>query len=312
MGFEDPLPDFTDCRFASREADADWSVVTKHGGPARSFDRMMPAFDEALTDAQILSLVTYLHNFCRDSAWPHGDLNLPRPLVTEKAFPEDEAVLTMTVAAEGPGAVSNRFVYEWRFGARNQVELALPIIAQRPGGNGGWTGGFGDIALGYKRSLFHSLRTGSIFSVGGEAILPTGNRAMGTGKGATVFEPFLAFGQILPSDGFVHFQGGIELPTHGLEKEAFWRIAAGRSFAQGGFGRTWSPMIELLGARELGAGAGTEWDVVPQLQITLSKRQHVMMNVGARTPVNNTGRRSVEIMIYFLWDWFDGGLGEGW
>src|SRR5262245_57879327 len=48
VAFAEPLPDFTDCAFATREPDADWLAVVHDGGPARAFTRMMPAFGEAL------------------------------------------------------------------------------------------------------------------------------------------------------------------------------------------------------------------------------------------------------------------------
>ena len=37
VGFDLPLPDFTDCSFATREANADWTAVVAEGGPARGF-----------------------------------------------------------------------------------------------------------------------------------------------------------------------------------------------------------------------------------------------------------------------------------
>ena len=314
VGFETPLPDFTDCRFTAREPESDWISIIHNGGPARGFSEIMPAFGDALSDDEILNIVSYLRGLCRDRAWPRGDLNLPRPLVTEKAFPEDEAVLTTTFAVEGPGAVTNTLVYERRLGPRNEIDLSVPFNAVRAD-SGGWRGGIGDIALGFKRALFHSLERGSIVSVGGEASLPTGNKATGTGKGFTTFETFVAFGQILPSDGFFHFQGGIEAPKDSSRaaKETFWRAVLGRSFMQGkGLGRAWSPMMELLGAHELEAGAKAEWDLLPQLQVTLSTRQHILLNVGVRVPVSNTGPRRTQVMFYLLWDWFDGGLREGW
>ena len=48
VGFDTPLPDFTDCEFASREPDPDWYAVIHQGGTVRAFDRMMPAFGTAL------------------------------------------------------------------------------------------------------------------------------------------------------------------------------------------------------------------------------------------------------------------------
>ena len=213
VGFDIPLPDFTDCQFASREPDPDWVIVVHEGGPVRGFSEMMPAFGEALSVEEIQRIVSYIRGFCRQPAWPRGELNLPRPLITEKAFPEDEAVLTTTIDTEGSGAVTNDYLYERRYGARNQIELILPVSALRTE-NGGWRGGVGDITVGYKRALFHSLESGSIFSAGGEVILPTGNKDYSLGNGFTTFEAYGAFGQILPSNGFFHFQGGIEVQIY--------------------------------------------------------------------------------------------------
>src|SRR5690606_8005672 len=103
IGFDTPLPDFTDCAFSTVEPDTDWMAVSHDGGPARAFDRRMPAFGDALTDAEIQQSLDYARRFCTNPAWPRGELNVPRALVTEKAFPENEAVLTTTVNATGAG-----------------------------------------------------------------------------------------------------------------------------------------------------------------------------------------------------------------
>ena len=49
LGFEVAVPDFTDCDFAVREPDSDWYAIAHRGGPIRGFDRLMPAFGEALS-----------------------------------------------------------------------------------------------------------------------------------------------------------------------------------------------------------------------------------------------------------------------
>ena len=313
VGFDIPLPDFTDCGFATPEADADWMAVIHMGGPARAFDRMMPAFTEALTADEIGRIVEYLRGFCRDNSWPRGDLNLPRPLVTEKAFPENEAVLTTSVDLGEQKAIGNEFLYERRLGRRAQIELAVPIEAAQRGTGGGWVRGVGDAAVAIKQVLFDSLPRGSILSAGAELVLPTGDRSEGLGTGATVFEPFATLSQILPRDAFLHLHAGLELPAgeEGVEKEVFWRAAFGKAYTQG-WGRAWSPMIELLAARELKSGEDVLWDVVPQMQVSLSTRQHVLINAGVRIPVNHRPTRDAAIMVYLLWDWFDGGFFSGW
>jgi hypothetical protein len=95
----------------------------------------------------------------------------------------------------------------------------------------------------------------------------------------------------------------------GAETEVFWTGVFGRSFAQGTWGRTWTPMLEVVGRRE--GDDGTEWDLLPQLHVTLNTRQHVMLTVGPRVPLGS-GERNSTLMINFLWDWFDGGLRDGW
>lgn len=314
LAFEDPLPDFTDCSFSTREPNADWIAIVHEGGPARAFGRMMPAFGEGLTIDQIRSSLDYVRAFCAERGWPHGDLNLPRPLLTEKAFPEDEVVISVAAATEGSGSVSSKFVYERRFGARNQFELVVPFSAYEGAApDTRWSGGVGDVVLGAKRAFYHDLRRGHILSAAAEIILPSGDRDRHFGKGTPVFEPFVSFGQILPNDSFVQFQSGIELPfdTDRAAREMFWRAAIGRSFSQKRWGRTWSPMLELVAARELVSGEPVLWDAAPQVQITLSTRQHIMAAVGVRLPLNQR-TRSTQVLAYLLWDWFDGPLFGGW
>lgn len=305
------LPDFSNCNFAVREPDADWFAVAHSGGPARGFSPLMPPWGTAFTADELRRAVEHLRTFCSDRRWPRGELNLPRPLVTGKAFPEDEIVVSTSAATRGDGEVVSKFIYERRLGALNQVEVSIPVASLESGT--GWTTGVGDIALGYKRTLAHDLNRGNIFSASAEVALPVGNETRGLGKGFAIFEPFVAFGQLLPGDSFVQAQAGFEIPAVSEENsEAFWRIAIGTSARQGRFGRIWSPMIEVLAARPLTSDARTEWDLIPQMQITLNARQHLRVNGGVRLPVNERATRSPSVIFYFLWDWFDGGLFEGW
>lgn len=314
VGFATPLPDFTDCDFAEREPNSDWSAIVHRGGPIRGFNRMMPAFGEALSDEEIDAAIEHLRKFCVEQNWPRGELNLPRALFTEKAFPEDEAVITTTLVTEGPDSLSHQFLWEQRFGPLNQIEISVPITRADLGEPQGWKSGTGDLAIGVKHTLQASLERGSILAVGGELTLPTGDEAKGFGKGTTVLESFVLFGKILPRDSFFQIQGIAEFPNdRALEDEIAVRSAIGRTWTtDGAFGRAWTPMLEVLGARELDGDADTEWDVVPQVQITLSARQHVIAGAGFRVPVTQRSERPNELVFYLLWDWFDGGVLQGW
>jgi mono/diheme cytochrome c family protein len=313
VGFDLPLPDFTDCDFASREPDLDWLAIVHEGGPARGFNRMMPAFADALSDEQIAAVVEHVRSFCGDDSWPRGDLNLPLALFTEKAYPEDEAVITTTVT-EGAQNVTQQYVWEQRFGRHSQVELSLPLIRADLGSGAGWRTGIGDFAAAIKHVLKHDLGRGSILSVGSEVVFATGDESRGFGSGSNILEPFVAFGKMLPRDSFIQVFGFAELPLHSeLEDEIGARAALGRTWYSGGpFGRAWTPMVEVLAARELASGADIQWDVVPQFQVSLSARQHIMANLGVRLPVSDSSQRDTQVVFYLLWDWYDGGLLEGW
>jgi len=319
VGFEEPLPDFTDCDFAAREPDSDWIAVTHDGGPARAFSEMMPAFDGALTLEQIERVMRHVRSLCTNAAWPRGELNLPRALLTEKAFPEDERVVESGANLEGEGAVESQFVYEQRFGPRSMFEVVIPYGWLEVADAGGapdatrWVSGFGDIVLGLKHAAYHSVASGTIFAVGAEVVLPTGDETKGLGADGSKTEGFLSFGQVLPAEVFVQAQLGAEVPLYeGAENEAFGRLALGRTFTSGSWGRAWTPMVELQGKRDLEGGAPLALDLVPQLQVSLSTRQHILFNVGVLVPASETSGRSVQLLAYLLLDWFDGGFFEGW
>ena len=106
IAFDVPVPDLTDCSFSSREPDADWITVAMHGGPVRGFDETMPAFGEALSEEQLQLVMDHIRTFCGDDRWPRGELNLPRALVTEKAYPEDEVVTAILVESKN-GIINN-------------------------------------------------------------------------------------------------------------------------------------------------------------------------------------------------------------
>jgi len=321
LGFEPSpnFPDFTDCNGSTRESSLQWSSVIHNGGPARGFAEIMPSFgpreNPALTDEQINKVIAYARTFCtEDSKWPSGNFNFPRPLFTDKSFPEDEAVLLTSVNTDGSG-FENQLIYEKRFGAVSNFEMRIRG-AFRSLPTGSWIGSVGDTSVEYKRTVFLNNKAGSMVAWATEVLLPTGDSKRGLGSGITKLETFLSYGQILPKQSYFQAQAGIEAPPfrrHQAPAELFVRAAAGKSFAQNrGFGRAWAPTVEFVGARELGPREKTIWDIVPQLQVTLSQRQHVRLGMGVSLPTINTTGRTAQAVFYLLWDIFDGPLTQGW
>ena len=162
-----------------------------------------------------------------------------------------------------------------------------------------------------KSTVYHRLDRGNILSLNAELGIPSGSEEKGEGQGVWIFEPSVSFGQLLPAETFVHLQAGIELPSDRdrVDSEIFWTAVFGRTFIVNTWGRSWTPMVEVIGRSEDGS---TDWDVVPQVQVSLNTRQHVLANVGVLVPMNDESPRQTQVFFYLLWEWFDGGLLDGW
>lgn len=310
----DTWPDFTRCDQTTSEPDSSYKAVIVHGGRGLGFSQIMPAFGDLLTPTQIDDVIAYLRTFCHnDHHYPLGVLNLPRALVTEKAFPEDELVISTAAAASGPGSWTTDVIHEQTFAGKNQLEVDVPINYAKL--NGAWTGGVGDITIGMKRELFSSNRTGSILSAQGGILLPTGDSHRGFGTGTTQFEPFMAFDQLLTDRTFVQLQLGSDLPvnTSIAPRSLFFRSAIGGSYAADhGLGRLYTPMVEFLLNKNFTSGADTDWDMMPEMQVTVNRRQHIRAAAGYRKPVTNVSGRAPQVEFYVLWDWAEGHFWSGW
>jgi mono/diheme cytochrome c family protein len=325
-GFDPPntFPHFNKCDETTPEYTRDWKAVILHGGAARGFSHIMPSFGGVLTSKQADQVVAYLRSLCTEPGWPLGELNVPLAMLTEKAFPESETLVKSAINASGPAGVSNELIYEQILNKRNQLEVAIPFDWARQEG-GSSAGGLGDIAVGLKHVLMSRLNpprdgpfsdsTGSILSVQGEVLLPTGSWRHGFGSGEPGFGVFAMYDQLFPAQTFMELQGGFDLPLRGthVARSAYVRSAFGKTFVEHSeAGRLWTPMVEVVANRDLTGGATTNFDEVTEFQVTLNQRQHIRAALGYLVPINNTAGRPRQIELYFLWDWFDGGFLEGW
>jgi hypothetical protein len=151
--------------------------------------------------------------------------------------------------------------------------------------------------------------------VQGGFLLPTGDSKRGFGAGTTQFEPFAAFDQLFRENTFVQTELGADLPfdTSVAPRSMFWRATVGQAIGQDHMlGRLWSPMVEFLASRNFAPGAKTDWDVLPEMQVTVSRRQHVRVGFGVREPFTDTSGRTPQVLFYLLWDRADGKLWNGW
>lgn len=289
--------DFSDCAVATAESDADWALVIARGGPAAGLSSEMPAFGDALDETAIRALVNHLRSFCREPGWPHGNLNLPRPIFTEKAFPENELVVLPAIAhgAGAPWTGRLRAVFERRVGRRSHVELALPLESVARAG--GRATGVGDVAVGLKRVVHASAagETGRIVTVGFELSLPTGSRARQLGAGVAVAEPYLALGW-LRSAMHVQAELKVEAPLDGLERELALNVYCGRDLAARP--DTWTLGIELNGTNETLA-------LTPQIRKGVTRTGALAAAAGIRLPLVGRDIQPIAWVGYLLWEYLE-------
>lgn len=308
------LPDFSDCASNTAEPFRAWNSIVHGGGPQRGMDHHMPEWQDALTDAQIELVVKHLWTLCTDPKWPRGDMNFPRAFSTEKAFPENETVWTGNFQFNGAKAATNDFVYEHRIRQRAGYEVLIPVGAQQAAQGGAWNRGLGDVEFAVRNVFAANLAHKFIFSAGGAVTLPTGKEEVGLGEGVTVWEPFAMFGKGIGKNGFVQVHGGYMASSDRgkVENSTYLRQAWGYTMAQEhGIGRIWTPMAEILWSKESRGGPNVV-DVVPQMQVSLSKMQHILLSVGTSVPVTEREGRHPQFLTYIVWDWFEGGLFEFW
>src|SRR5260370_1059491 len=165
VGFDPPksMPDFTKCGQTTPEYNRDYKAVIRDGGPERAFSQIMPSFRDALTPEQMDMVIETLRGFCKEKSWPRGEMNFPLAAVTEKAFPEDESVIKTGINLQGAPGIDNEFVFENRYGKRNQLEIAIPFSFSHAPTR--WLGGVGDVVFGWKRVLLSNVHSRTLLSV---------------------------------------------------------------------------------------------------------------------------------------------------
>ncbi len=274
-----------ECGSSTAETDEAWTGIVRDGGSAYGLSLDMPAFGGAATPEQLGAVVRYIRSLCGERGWPPGELNFPRPVLAEKAYPENEAVLTLHGREQ-------EYIYERRFGRRAQLEASGRTVIDslsRP---------FDGVTAAIKYNLWYSGEGRALASVGVEATPPLGRQDLWE------VEPFVAFGtNPLPA---LFLQGEVAGGWEATEGVTGFSYSLGVGRAVGRF----VPMVEVGGTLPR-VGESTV-SLVPQLRVQLSRLGHVAGSLGVELPAVGPEPRHPRLTAFLLWDYGDAGLFRGW
>jgi mono/diheme cytochrome c family protein len=307
LTFESLPPDLTDPEFSSAEPKRDWTQVVRHGGQVMGLSPQMPAFGEGLSEPQIAELVHYAKGFARPASdrWPSGEMNLVRPHLTRKAFPEDELLLLSKLSpGEGgaPDEVTMISYFATRLGARSQVEVKLEQA---------FAGGETELEaaeLGFKHVLAQSVRWRWLLSGGVEVEMPFAlddERPLALGYLALA-KPL---GRWLDWSVSATYEDGVPLGD-GADRPATLDAASAVFLRVPSFKRGLYPGVEVRSRTPL-AGGDTAVTVAPALLAKLSRRGHVAVAAGVEVPVVGDPF-PYRGHAFLIWEWGEGPPWEGW
>jgi mono/diheme cytochrome c family protein len=298
---------FSDPLFNSREPASTWKMVVTHGGAEMGFSDKMPAFGEAFSEQDINNVLAYIKTLGGEHDYPDGELNLFLPIRTKKAFPEDEWVWKQRYTGQdGDNAWKNTLEYEFRIGQRGQGIMEVTHEVK------GSQAEFGHLEPGFKYVLRHDRRAGFILTGAAQVGVPLNSGANWE------FLPYLAFGKILSSNWTLQGSGRLKFDLEDSDGSSA-ELAGIIHWVHTDRGRAVFPALEVVAEVPFERGSGpdrkdaVQWSLLPQARIGLNKRGNIALNAGVELPLNDRdGRYDWRAYVYFIWDFADGGLFDGW
>lgn len=220
----------TDCKLTAEDPVEVVQGIIRHGGPYAGRSSVMPAFGTVLSDSDIAEVARYVKSLCADPDWVPGELNFPRPLLTGKAFPEQEMIVGGRFGRNGKDVSEYLGILEYRLNGLTNIEITSRALSINPN-IGPTESGPGDTVLSVKRVVAFSSLYRTLVSAGMELTLPTGSDRRGLGSGGFLFEPNLRAG-VDWKQFIVQVAGALAVPERSSNStsQAKLDVAIGRYF----------------------------------------------------------------------------------
>ena len=267
--------DFTDCKLTTQEPDADWERAIAKGGPGVGLSPQMPAFEDSLTPKQISGFVAHMRGFCRDSGWPMGNSNFPRPIITEKAFPENEFLILPAISHD-TGDTTITALYEQRLFKRSMFEIGIPVE----------NGEVEEAEIAFKHAVHQ--RGFTIVALGLD---------LSFSKTTTMFEPFISTGTML-RNWYLQGQIKMEFPADSEKAEQAFVYNAYLGRDTSAAPTTWTVGVELNGEND-------EVSLTPQVRKGITGTGALGASLGVMLPLNKRDEQGVRWVGYLLWEFLE-------
>jgi len=183
----------TDCRRTAEDPIEVLEGTIRHGGTYTGLSSVMPAWGKKLSDQEISDVAAYVKTLCTKKDWLTGDFNFPRPLVTGKAFPEQEVIFGGKYGQGEVDQSSTSLALEYRLDGLTNMEVSTSVRRTNAAAESGHSG-IGDTSISMKRVLTYSYESNYLITAGIKAQFPTGNEDFGLGAGEIIWQPSLRAG----------------------------------------------------------------------------------------------------------------------
>lgn len=185
--------DLTDCRLTAEDPVEVLEGIIREGGTYTGLSKVMPAWVYKLSSQEISDIAAFVKTLCADKQWITGDLNFPRPLITGKAFPEQEMIGGGQFAQGDTNQSSAKISFEYRIGGLTNIGVSTSAVRVDPR-NASAHSGIGDSSVSIKRVIAYDYAQSFLLATSLKLQFPTGDEDRSLGSGEYIWQPSLRAG----------------------------------------------------------------------------------------------------------------------
>lgn len=275
----------TDCRLTAEDPTEVLEGIIREGGSYTGLSTVMPAWGGRLTEQEISDVAAFVKTLCTTKNWLKGDLNFPRPLITGKAFPENEIVVGGKFAQGTTDTSTGSVSVGFRMDGLTNLEVGGSVLRRHLQNDIAHTG-IGDASISVKRVLAYNYAKNYLVAAGLKVQFPTGDEDRNLGSGEITWQPSFRTGFRI-EDIVTQIDTRITIPAETSDENATARYNLALAYVfQPDPRLEAAPMLEITNETRInGAKDGqTATSLIPQFRF---KWLQYSAGFGLEIPVSN-------------------------